>query len=829
MILRLRRLSTKYALLFAALLLLFTFIVLGLSGYFVLQRTNELRADLLQSFSSVRTSNDIEALRRSGTYLSNRLFNPLFNIDVFNLNEEVKQISSWLDPTSILILDRERRVVTDGSLENRDYGREIEIPAEFEPGKPLVEPFNGSNRLYFSIGYGDEIAGYARVELSNDRFRRLSIELTSQVAEAWKSYQKGFLLIALIGVGLVTIIGVWVGWRLSNSLSRPLREMTDAAEHYAAGELDHRLQERTRDELGRLARSLNKMAGDLNKAGKLLDRAQEMAAFGYWEWRQDKQELRLSYGVYKILGVDRDAFMPGVPELREFIFPNRQARVFSILQGDFRETVSAEFNIRRADGETRTLFIRGEPDQDATGGIIGSHGTIQDISKQKRSHAQLQQLANYDNLTGLPNRNLFYERLNRAITRAQRRQNEFALLFLDLDRFKSVNDALGHDVGDQLLQLVAQRLRSVVRGSDTLARMGGDEFTLIVEDLSEHFSPQNVAQNIIRAMKPAFGIAQRELFISTSIGIALYPKDATDVDTLIKNADAAMYLAKEQGKAVFRFFTPDLDRVAHERLMLESQLQKAIEHDEFELHYQPQVSSDSGETLALEALLRWRRGDEYLAAAHFVPVLEETGLIKQLTGKVLCEACNALVRLQRDGGPHLRMCVNLSAAQFQQADLTKLIEEALSDAGVSPEQLELEITETTLLDPGLSQSNAAELAARGIRLAIDDFGTGYSSLTYLQQFDVDALKIDRSFVRDLCTDVNDAQITETLLGLAKNLGIDAIAEGVEDEEQLQWLRDHGCDLVQGFLRCPPLPIDELRTWMASQSSALSAAGPDERV
>ena len=812
----LRRLNTKYALLFAVVLLIVTLVVLSLAGFLVFQRTNELRAELIESFSIVQDANDVEALRNSGDYLSNRLFNPLYDLDISALNDEIAQIESWLRPRSILLLDTAGRVVSDGTLENPAYGTAIELPPGLRAGEPLIEPVAGGTLLYFVIGYGDELAGYSRVDLSDARKRGLIDALGGRVQEAWRGYVQGFLGTAVLSIGLIFGVSVLLGWWLSTSLSRPLREMIGAAEHFAAGDLGHKLPERSRDELGRLARALNKMAHDLRTAGRLLDRAQEMATFGSWEWCCGDSALLLSHGVYQALGVEARSFAPTVQNLLAFVVPEAQERVFAILQGRYQEPVSAEFAIRRVDGESRTLFIQGEPTRDAAGGVVGFLGTIQDITERQRSNEQLQYLANYDSLTGLPNRNLFYDRLNQAIKKARRRDNEVALLFLDLDRFKSINDALGHDVGDELLRHVARRLQGVVRESDTLARMGGDEFTLIVDDITEEFSPQTIAQNLIEALTSAFVIAGREMFISTSIGIALYPKDAGNLDGLIKNADTAMYLAKEQGKAVFRFFTPELDRLAHERLTLEHQLRQAVDRHAFELYYQPQVRSAGGDLVALETLLRWRLDGALQSAARFVPVLEETGLITRLTGWVLDESCRALAHLQGLGLHGLRICVNLSAGQFQQADLLDLIDAALVQHGLRPHQLELEITESTLLDRELSQRNAERVAERGVRLAIDDFGTGYSSLTYLKRFDVDALKIDRSFIRDLCSDPEDAQITATLIGLAHSLGIDCVAEGVEETAQLERLRDAGCDLVQGYLVCRPVPIAELKDWVHAQ-------------
>jgi diguanylate cyclase (GGDEF)-like protein len=417
----------------------------------------------------------------------------------------------------------------------------------------------------------------------------------------------------------------------------------------------------------------------------------------------------------------------------------------------------------------------------------------------------------------LPNRNLFYDRMRHATEKAKRCGEEIALLFLDIDRFKHVNDTLGHDIGDELLRQVARRLQSVVRRSDTLARMGGDEFTIIAEDIGNDLAPQKMARQIIDALSPAFLLGERSLCVSASIGIALFPKDAEDIDTLIRNADTAMYVAKEQGRATFRFFTAQLNQLAHQRLEMEQNLRQAIAQQHFELHYQPQVQASDGRLIAIEALLRWRQDGEPQSPEAFIPVLEEIGLITQITGWVLREACAAGARLAEQGAPDVRVAVNLSAMQFQQSDLPDLIDEALADSSIQPEQLEVEITESTLLEREHSRNNASQLVKRGVRIAIDDFGTGYSSLTYLKRFRVDALKIDRSFVQNILSDPEDAQITSAVIALAQGLVIDCVAEGVEDIAQFHLLRELGCELIQGYLVCRPIDSDALMVWAASQS------------
>jgi diguanylate cyclase (GGDEF)-like protein len=812
----LNRLSARYALLFAMLLTALTLLVLSLAGYFAYQQTNTLRDQLTTAFSSTQSANDIEALRASGAYLSNRLFNPLYAMDVSALNEEIEQIRSWLHPLSVQVLDATGGIVTDGSVDNAGYGTRLPLPDDLRPGHPVIDEVPGGRVLYFAIGYGSEVQGYARIELSDQRSRALLQALHQEIGAAWQSFEGGIVSLAVIGIALILLISLLLGQRLSASLSRPLVAMTHAAEEYAAGNLEYTIAAGGDDELGRLARALNAMAGDLARADKMLTRAQEIAAFGSWGWRHGSEQLILSHGIYRMLGVAPGVFSPTVKGFLKHVREADQERLFAILQGHFDTAVSAEFSIMRGDGEERVLLLRGEPEFDVAGAVRGVVGTMQDVTEERRSQRQLVQLANYDNLTRLPNRNLFYDRLRHAVGQAGRQGREVALLFLDLDRFKSINDALGHDVGDELLRQVAQRLSEVIREADTLARMGGDEFTVVVEHAQAGLAGQAVASHIIETLAPAFQIAGRELFISVSIGIALYPKDAATIDALVKNADTAMYVAKEQGRATFRFFATELDQRAHGRLAMEQALRRAIEQDEFELHFQPIVRANGGKLVAVETLLRWQCDGEVQSPAAFIPVLEDSGLISRITGRVLRRACEFVLQLHQRGLRGVRVAVNLSARQFEQADLIDLIDRVLADTGLKRGVLELEITESTLLDREVSERHAAALAQRGVRLAIDDFGTGYSSLTYLKRFHVDTLKIDRSFVRDVLLDEDDAQIATAVIGLARGLGVDCVAEGVEQLAQLELLQQMGCDLVQGYLVCRPLAAEALLDWAGGQ-------------
>jgi diguanylate cyclase (GGDEF)-like protein len=507
----LHRLSTRYAVFFAALLSMLMLLVLTLTGYFAFSSASQLRTELTGSFSLVQSTDDIQALSASGTYLSSRLFDPLRRMDVQALNEEIERVNTWLKPVSTLILDPKGRIVTDGGGDDSTLVPKPVLPRSLTPDAPVVETKNSGRVLFFAIAQGDDISGYARIELSDKHRRALVNTLQHEVQKAWKNFEYGLLTIVLISISLITAVSLVLGARLSVSLSRPLTAMAHAADEYAAGNLSHKLPAWPEDELGRLASSLNEMSEDLQKTGLLLTRAQEMASLGSWEWRRYENELILSHGVYRILDVSADSFRPTVHNLLKFVAEQDQERLFAILQGRFEKPVSAEFKIRRSDGESRTLLLMGEPETDRAGNVIGFLGTMQDVTEQRRSQEQLVFLANYDDLTHLPNRNLFYDRLRHAAKKARRRGHEVALLFFDLDRFKAINDALGHDVGDDLLRHVARRLKSIVRDCDTLARMGGDEFTLIIEEITEELAPQKVAQNIIDVLTASFRIDDREL------------------------------------------------------------------------------------------------------------------------------------------------------------------------------------------------------------------------------------------------------------------------------------------------------------------------------
>jgi diguanylate cyclase (GGDEF)-like protein len=439
--------------------------------------------------------------------------------------------------------------------------------------------------------------------------------------------------------------------------------------------------------------------------------------------------------------------------------------------------------------------------------------------ERKRDVQQLSHLANYDGLTGLANRLLFRERLDRALIRADRSKTLVALFVIDLDRFKNVNDSLGHDAGDQLLIEVAKRLEECTREGDTIARLGGDEFTIILEDIKNIDDAVKIADKVLCFMKKSFDINSHEIFVTPSIGITVYPIDDTNAGNLFVNADSAMYQAKENGRNCYRFYKADMNSHLIVQMDLEAKLRRAIERKEFVLHYQPKFNVLSQEPIGAEALIRWEDPDEgMISPAIFIPLAEETGLIGPITDWVMEEACRQNSEWQQQGYKPIRMAVNVSPKQFNQEDIATRIFNQIISSDLAPKYVELEITEGALVED-VEKSNGilSELKKRGVHISIDDFGTGYSSLSYLKKFPLDTLKIDQSFVRDLLQDPDDAAIVSAIIAMARSLRFNVIAEGVETLDQLNYLAAHGCNEVQGYFMGKPLPAKEFEKFLIKKS------------
>jgi diguanylate cyclase (GGDEF)-like protein/PAS domain S-box-containing protein len=494
-------------------------------------------------------------------------------------------------------------------------------------------------------------------------------------------------------------------------------------------------------------------------------------------------------------GDDRD--QPGVWEIR----------------GALRELREGHGVLRnyRKDGSLFWNDLHIAPVRDEAGKVTHFVGILNDITDARIYEQQLEHQANHDTLTGLPNRNLLQDRVAQSLAHARRTGERLAVLYIDLDRFKYLNDSFGHPVGDAFLKEAAARLNATVRESDTVARLGGDEFVVMVPGLARTEDAGNVAQKLLAALAAPLDVEGHQLLLTASLGVSIYPDDGDDAVTMLKNADAAMYRAKEQGGNGFQFYIREMGVLAQERVALESALRRAVEQQEFELHYQPKVSLESGQITGVEALIRWRHPELGMVSPdRFIPVAEETGLIVPIGEWVLRTACLQAKAWHAAGYPDLSMAVNLSARQFRQQNLPELVRDVLADTSLAPEHLELELTESLLMKDSESIVQALrELKTIGVTLSLDDFGTGYSSLSYLKRFPIDVVKIDRSFVRDVTCSVDAASLVKAIIAMAEALRMKTVAEGVETQGQLGFLSANQCDAIQGYYFSRPLPANEM--------------------
>lgn len=564
---------------------------------------------------------------------------------------------------------------------------------------------------------------------------------------------------------------------------------------------------------------------DLAKSRENLADAQRLAGLSSWEWDLEQNLVYWSKEIYHTFGVSEESVNSNSESFWNLIHPDDR----EVVKDAFAAAIKAEkpynqdYRIVLPNGATQIIHVQGRTEYDGDGRALRMRGTIQDITERKRTEEQIRHLAFYDSLTSLPNRMLFKEQLGQALQAARREERYVAILFLDLDNFKRVNDTLGHTIGDLLLQDVGARLAQSVRGEDsvarnpsaqpnsTVARLGGDEFTVLLSRIAQTQDAAKVAQRILDSLALPSAVGGHELFVSASIGIAVYPFDGEEIETLLKNADAAMYQAKSDGRGRYCFYSPSMNATALEKLNLERGLRKALERGELVLYFQPMVQGTTGEVIGNEALLRWQHPERGLIPPNdFIPLAEETGLITSIGEWVIEAACKQNFEWQRAGLPTVPVTVNLSSLQFHDPHLAAKVAQILKRTGLDPRYLTLELTESMLMqDSERNVTTLNELQRLGVQMAIDDFGTGFSSFNYLKRFPVDHLKIDQSFVRDITHDQGNAAIARAIIALARSLNLGVIAEGVETLEERDFLQANGSPDMQGYLFCQPQPADSI--------------------
>jgi diguanylate cyclase (GGDEF)-like protein len=580
--------------------------------------------------------------------------------------------------------------------------------------------------------------------------------------------------------------------------------------------------------LGAVVSEGRRAEDDLRRSRTGLEEAQRVARLCSWTLDLASGRVTWTEELYHMLGFDPSLPAPTLAEQERVFTPKSWQRLNTAIEETLASGVPYELELEtvRPDGNTGWIMARGAPQRDAYGDIVALCGIAQDITDRKLVEKRVQFLAYYDSLTGLPNRTLLQDRLAQAIAGAHRRNEHAAVLFLDLDRFKIINDSLGHGVDDLLLKSVAERLKRQTRDQDTVCRMGGDEFIVVLSTIRDQAEAAIVAGRIVCAMDADFVIQGRTLKVSCSLGISIYPEHGTDSETLIKNADASMYGAKETGRNRFLFFTKEMNAKVLERSILEHDLRLAIERNEIFLMYQPQAEIRTGKIVGLEALVRWQHPVLGLVQPDkFIHVAENSGLILPIGDWVLRSACSQSHDWQAEGLPPVTVAVNVSPMQVHQENFREHVQQALSETGIAPQYLELELTESLLTkNATVMFSVLNEMKKMGVKLAIDDFGTGYSSLSQLRQFPVGKLKIDRSFIRDVETSPDAAVIATAVISLAKTLNLKVIAEGVETEGQLAFLRSHDCDEMQGYYFSRPLLGEDIPELLRSNSTMAAHAG-----
>ena len=584
-----------------------------------------------------------------------------------------------------------------------------------------------------------------------------------------------------------------------------------------------------------------------------LTKAQRIARLGSWEWDFSQRWVRASDECYAIADLARqeDGLADWFVWTR--VLDDDRLQIESLVRDALAQGGSLQFECRlvRPNGQVRVVHIDGEIDRDEGGRVLGMHGVMQDITERKHAEDQIRQLANYDSLTGLPNRRFFRDQFAATLERARAHGTQAAVLFIDVDRFKQINDTLGHQVGDQLLREVARRLYQAVRESDTVARgsdavaglgnpapmspafgnsvarLGGDEFTILLTDLADKTVVARVAQRLLEVLRLPVQCAGNEVFATASIGVAVFPDDGDDVETLVRKADIAMYAVKDTGRNGWQQFDNAMNTATAERWRIETALHRALERQELVLHYQPKVDVGTGRVVGAEALMRWQRDGELVLPGEFIPVAEETGLIVPITEWAIAEACRQMVAWRSEGIGEFSVSVNVSSRHLQRASLVAPVKAALMAKDVRPGLLELELTETVLmhnLDSALPLLRA--LKGLGVTISIDDFGTGYSSLSYLKRLPIDTLKIDRSFVRDLESSPDNAAIVAAIIAMSRSLRLRVVAEGVETEGQMHQLFEQGCVLQQGWLFAKALPPTDFAQLMRRPTPAAWCAAND---
>ncbi|WP_092021821.1 bifunctional diguanylate cyclase/phosphodiesterase [Marinobacter zhejiangensis] len=680
------------------------------------------------------------------------------------------------------------------------------------------------------------------VHNGEESFKLGEMTITASLDQIYTNVQQTVVVVLTTQFLKTFFVSILIVWIFQYFVTRHLSSMANYAREFSLSNLDQPLTldrpdtDLNRiDELSQVTEAINQMrerlrddlqkqsldAAKINKLSKAIQQSPSSVIICDRQWRIEFVNQKFT----QLTGYDAESMIgkhPGMLTEDPFLQrENRQLWQAIQLQVQRVGVWQGESNSVRKNGERFWEQLIVTPIKDSDSHVTNYLILGEDISIRKRYEQQLLRQANYDILTGLPNRMLALDRLKLALAQAQRESSLVGVMFLDLDNFKHINDTMGHDAGDSLLIEAARRISSALRGTSTVARLGGDEFLVVLPGLQGDDAAAQVAERILQTFAPPFNLNHQEVFVSTSIGIAIYPTDSDNSGTLLQHADAAMYQAKNKGKSAYERFAPEMKEVSHERLQIESRMRRALELNEFELYYQPIVETSSGKICGAEALLRWNNPTMGMVMPDkFIPLAEETGLIIPIGEWVLNQACRSAVRWEQASGLKHGISVNVSPRQFRDPGFVDAVMHALQSSGLPAHRLELEITERLILDNSIETSEIlSRLDREGVRLSVDDFGTGYSALSYLKSYPFDTLKIDKSFVQDVNAKQEDASLVRAIINMAHSLGLKVIAEGVEDEAQTDFLNEEHCDYSQGYYYSRPMPELDYEDWLRTSQRA----------
>lgn len=817
-----KKLLHRYTIAFGMVIIV---VVIVLAFVFFLQSSSVFSRINTSSTATMGSALHAEANKRIhmlGMILSEDLANPLYEYDMLGIFQLLQSVSKLDDIEYVIVLDAKGTIVHDGTELLSRYGERIEDNTILQwvgrENKALLQQKTKTLELVSPIQIADEVTGWVIIGLSLssqlDTIETMSNDLTQVIVKFERDTGKIVIVVALF----LLLIGLLLALLIAKRFVQPIRQLADSV--YQVGQGDHGLQmaHQREDELGHLIDAFNRMSLDLSKttvSRQYLDDVLNNMHDALTVISQQGEVLLVNKSAVDMLqNVDQELI--GKPYL-ELIARKEVDRVEAWLhqvvsQGS--EPIDTAYRLPNGEQLPVTLSAAFLQKKDGDNQIICA---AQDISERKRSEARIRYLAQYDSLTNLPNRQLLRDRLKHAMEQAIRGDYLIAVLFIDLDRFKKINDSIGHQVGDRLLKEVAARLKKLLRLGDTVARVGGDEFVVVTEQINTVVSAYHVADLIIETLKEPFEIEGRKLYIGCSIGITYYPFADDSLENLIQQSDMAMYQAKQSGRGHYEIYHHKLGLQQDGYIRLEHEIVQAIRNNGFHLNYQPLITVENNRFTGFEALLRWRHPSQGMIGPHeFLPILESTGMITEMGDWVLETGCREILTCQASTDQLISLNVNVSMYQFNQIDFPARVSSILTKTGFNPTMLKLEITESCLVDDiELSRNTIKKLKKLGIQIAVDDFGTGYSAFTYLRDFELDCLKLDHSFIKDIPNDRYAEGICRALITMAKEMDLNVVAEGVENEMQLAWLKQEGVDEYQGELFSAPLSLEQTVSFLES--------------